>query len=87
MSIGLVGFIGDRSWGLFFFYRCSGFDFFSIVFVHVVLPKNKPKRTQQGNHQDDDDNNVRAAGLLDPVDLALEGLGAQSVLENDEEEA
>ena len=30
---------------------------------------------------------LRAAGLLDPVDLALEGLGAQSVLENDEEEA
>ena len=28
---------------------------------------------------------LRAAGLLDPVDLALEGLGAQSVLENDEE--
>jgi len=30
---------------------------------------------------------LRAAGLLDPVDLALEGLGAQSVLENDEEDA
>jgi segregation and condensation protein B len=30
---------------------------------------------------------LRAAGLLDPVDLALEGLGAQSVLENDGEEA
>jgi segregation and condensation protein B len=30
---------------------------------------------------------LRAAGLLDPVDLALEGLGAQSVLENDDEEA
>ena len=30
---------------------------------------------------------LRAAGLLDPVDLALEGLGAQSVLENDQEEA
>lgn len=30
---------------------------------------------------------LRAAGLLDPVDLALEGLGGQSVLENDEEEA
>ncbi|EZP72657.1 Segregation and condensation protein B [Sphingomonas paucimobilis] len=30
---------------------------------------------------------LRAAGLLDPVDLALEGLGSQSVLENDEEEA
>jgi segregation and condensation protein B len=30
---------------------------------------------------------LRAAGLLDPVDLALEGLSAQSVLENDEEEA
>ena len=30
---------------------------------------------------------LRAAGLLDPVDLALEGLTGQSVLENDEEEA
>jgi segregation and condensation protein B len=30
---------------------------------------------------------LRAAGLLDPVDLAVEGLGAQSVLENDDEEA
>ncbi len=30
---------------------------------------------------------LRAAGLLDPVDLALEGLNVQSVLENDEEEA
>lgn len=31
---------------------------------------------------------LRAAGLLDPVDLAMEGLHAgQSVLENDEEEA
>lgn len=30
---------------------------------------------------------LRAAGLLDPVDLALEGLSAQSVVENDEEEA
>jgi segregation and condensation protein B len=30
---------------------------------------------------------LRAAGLLDPVDLALEGMDAQSVLENDEEEA
>lgn len=30
---------------------------------------------------------LRAAGLLDPVDLALEGMGGQSVLENDEEEA
>lgn len=30
---------------------------------------------------------LRAAGLLDPVDLALEGLGGQSVLEKDEEEA
>lgn len=30
---------------------------------------------------------LRAAGLLDPVDLALEGLGAQSVLENDEQDA
>ncbi len=30
---------------------------------------------------------LRAAGLLDPVDLALEGLGAQSVVENDEEDA
>ncbi|MCP1468566.1 segregation and condensation protein B [Sphingobium sp. OAS761] len=30
---------------------------------------------------------LRAAGLLDPVDLALEGLGGQSVLENDGEEA
>ena len=30
---------------------------------------------------------LRAAGLLDPVDLALGGLGGQSVLENDEEEA
>ncbi|MEK7343156.1 MAG: SMC-Scp complex subunit ScpB [Pseudomonadota bacterium] len=30
---------------------------------------------------------LRAAGLLDPVDLALEGLAGQSVLENDDEEA
>ncbi|MEJ7925525.1 SMC-Scp complex subunit ScpB [Sphingobium sp. AN641] len=30
---------------------------------------------------------LRAAGLLDPVDLALEGIGGQSVVENDEEEA
>jgi segregation and condensation protein B len=30
---------------------------------------------------------LRAAGLLDPIDLALEGLTGQSVLENDEEEA
>lgn len=30
---------------------------------------------------------LRAAGLLDPVDLALEGMTAQSVLEKDEEEA
>ena len=30
---------------------------------------------------------LRAAGLLDPVDLALEGLGAQSGLENDDEDA
>ncbi len=30
---------------------------------------------------------LRAAGLLDPVDLALEGLSSQSVLEKDEEEA
>ncbi|MFC3442339.1 SMC-Scp complex subunit ScpB [Sphingobium rhizovicinum] len=30
---------------------------------------------------------LRAAGLLDPVDLALEGLAGQSVVENDEEEA
>lgn len=30
---------------------------------------------------------LRAAGLLDPVDLALEGMGGQSVLENDDEEA
>ncbi|HEX7877662.1 MAG TPA: SMC-Scp complex subunit ScpB [Sphingobium sp.] len=30
---------------------------------------------------------LRAAGLLDPVDLALEGLGPQSVLENDDEDA
>lgn len=30
---------------------------------------------------------LRAAGLLDPVDLALEGMGGQSVVENDEEEA
>lgn len=30
---------------------------------------------------------LRAAGLLDPVDLALEGLAGQSVLENDGEEA
>ena len=30
---------------------------------------------------------LRAAGLLDPVDLALEGLAAQSVLENDDEDA
>ena len=30
---------------------------------------------------------LRAAGLLDPVDLALEGLAGQSVVENDEEDA
>jgi segregation and condensation protein B len=30
---------------------------------------------------------LRAAGLLDPIDLALEGLTGQSVVENDEEEA
>ena len=30
---------------------------------------------------------LRAAGLLDPVDLALEGLNAQSGLENDDEDA
>ncbi|MBB4640511.1 SMC-Scp complex subunit ScpB [Rhizorhapis suberifaciens] len=30
---------------------------------------------------------LRAAGLLDPVDLALEGLAGQSALENDGEEA
>jgi segregation and condensation protein B len=30
---------------------------------------------------------LRAAGLLDPIDLALEGPGGQSVLDNDEEEA
>ena len=30
---------------------------------------------------------LRAAGLLDPVDLALEGPGDQSVVENDEEDA
>jgi segregation and condensation protein B len=30
---------------------------------------------------------LRAAGLLDPVDLALEGLGGQSVLESDEDMA
>ena len=30
---------------------------------------------------------LRAAGLLDPVDLALEGLGGQSVLENDDDVA
>ncbi|NIJ15239.1 SMC-Scp complex subunit ScpB [Sphingobium vermicomposti] len=30
---------------------------------------------------------LRAAGLLDPVDLVLEGLGAQSGLENDDEDA
>jgi len=30
---------------------------------------------------------LRAAGLLDPVDLALEGPGNQSVVENDEEDA
>lgn len=30
---------------------------------------------------------LRAAGLLDPADLALEGLSDQSALENDEEEA
>ncbi|MEC3948789.1 SMC-Scp complex subunit ScpB [Sphingobium sp. HWE2-09] len=30
---------------------------------------------------------LRAAGLLDPVDLALEGLGGQSVVENDDEDA
>lgn len=28
---------------------------------------------------------LRAAGLLDPVDLALEGMGGQSVLENDDD--
>jgi segregation and condensation protein B len=30
---------------------------------------------------------LRAAGLLDPADLALEGLSGQSALENDDEEA
>lgn len=30
---------------------------------------------------------LRAAGLLDPVDLALEGLSGQSVVENEDEEA
>lgn len=30
---------------------------------------------------------LRAAGLLDPIDLALEGPGGQSVVENDEEDA
>lgn len=30
---------------------------------------------------------LRAAGLLDPVDLVLEGLGGQSVLENDDDVA
>ncbi|HAF41969.1 MAG TPA: SMC-Scp complex subunit ScpB [Sphingobium sp.] len=30
---------------------------------------------------------LRVAGLLDPVDLALEGLADQSVVENDEEDA
>lgn len=30
---------------------------------------------------------LRAAGLLDPVDLALEGPGGQSVVENDDEDA
>jgi segregation and condensation protein B len=30
---------------------------------------------------------LRAAGLLDPVDLALEGLGGQSVLESDDDVA
>jgi segregation and condensation protein B len=30
---------------------------------------------------------LRAAGLLDPIDLALEGMGGQSVVENDDEEA
>ncbi|BBD98511.1 SMC-Scp complex subunit ScpB [Sphingobium amiense] len=30
---------------------------------------------------------LRAAGLLDPVDLALEGLAGQSVVENDDEDA
>lgn len=30
---------------------------------------------------------LKAAGLLDPVDLALEGLSGQSALENDEEDA
>lgn len=30
---------------------------------------------------------LRAAGLLDPVDLALEGMGGQSVLESDEDMA
>ena len=30
---------------------------------------------------------LRAAGLLDPVDLALEGMGGQSVLENDDDVA
>ncbi len=30
---------------------------------------------------------LRAAGLLDPVDLALEGISGQSVVENDEEDA
>lgn len=30
---------------------------------------------------------LRAAGLLDPVDLALEGMAGQSVVENDDEDA
>ena len=30
---------------------------------------------------------LRAAGLLDPADLVLEGLSGQSALENDDEEA
>ena len=30
---------------------------------------------------------LRAAGLLDPIDLAMEALDAQSLLENDEDEA
>jgi segregation and condensation protein B len=30
---------------------------------------------------------LRAAGLLDPIDLALEGMGGQSVVENDDEDA
>ncbi len=30
---------------------------------------------------------LRAAGLLDPVDLAVEAMGGQSVLENDDEDA